>query len=76
MDKLTNKLDSALAELAQAEAALKESNLQLSYTQLHSPIDGRIGRSLFSIGYIVSPSSDTLVNIVKLQPLYPTFRTV
>jgi membrane fusion protein (multidrug efflux system) len=74
MDTLTNKLDSALAELTQSEASLKESNLQLSYTQIHAPIDGRIGRSLFSIGDIVSPSSDTLVNIVKLQPLYVAFQ--
>ncbi len=74
MDTLTNKLDSALAELAQAEATLKESNLQLSYTQIHAPIDGRIGRSLFAIGDIVSPSSDTLVSIVKLQPLYVSFQ--
>jgi membrane fusion protein (multidrug efflux system) len=74
MDTLTNKLDSALAELAQAEASLKESNLQLGYTKVHAPIDGRIGRSLFSIGDIVSPSSDTLVNIVKLQPLYVAFQ--
>ena len=58
--------DKLLAELEQAK-------LQLSYTEIHAPIDGRIGKSLLSVGSFVSPQSGTLATIVQQDPIGVTF---
>lgn len=58
--------DKYLAELDQAK-------LQLSYTEIRAPIDGRIGKSLLSVGSFVSPQSGTLATIVQQDPIGVTF---
>ncbi len=60
------QLDKLLAELDQAK-------LQLSYTEIRAPIDGRIGKSLLSVGSFVSPQSGTLATIVAQDPIGVTF---
>lgn len=65
-DEARGSLDKLIAELAQAK-------LQLSYTEIRAPIDGRIGMSLLSAGSFVSPSSGTLATIVAQDPIGVTF---
>ncbi|MEZ5855024.1 MAG: efflux RND transporter periplasmic adaptor subunit [Hyphomicrobiaceae bacterium] len=73
-------LDTAQAQLAQAqatvqarEADLQTSKLNLSYTRITAPIDGRVGRTSYSIGNLVGPDSNPLVTIVGQDPVYVTF---
>ena len=73
-------LDNALAtqrtsaaQLRSAEAALHASQINLDYTEIHSPIDGRIGRASVTIGNVVSPSSGMLAMVVSQDPMYVTF---
>ncbi|MCX7349076.1 MAG: efflux RND transporter periplasmic adaptor subunit, partial [Alphaproteobacteria bacterium] len=54
-------------------AELDQAKLQLSYTEIKAPIDGRIGKSLLSVGSFVSPQSGTLATIVKQNPIGVTF---
>ena len=54
-------------------AELEQAKLQLSYTEIHAPIDGRIGKSLLSVGSFVSPQSGTLATIVQQDPIGVTF---
>jgi membrane fusion protein (multidrug efflux system) len=61
-DEARGSLDKLIAELAQAK-------LQLSYTEIRAPIDGRIGQSILSAGSFVSPSSGTLATIVAQDPI-------
>lgn len=66
--------DSAKADVLQAQALLEQAQINLNYTEIHSPIDGRIGRANFTKGNLVSPSSGTLATIVSQNPIYVTFQ--
>lgn len=61
------------AQLEGAKAAVKQSRINLDYTNITSPIDGKIGRTAITPGNVVSPSSGTLVTIVSQDPMYVLF---
>jgi membrane fusion protein (multidrug efflux system) len=64
---------SIAAQLQAAEAQLKASEINLGYTEIRAPIAGKIGRSLVTVGNVVSPSSGALVSIVSQDPMYVLF---
>lgn len=66
---------SAEADVLQAQAALEQAQINLRYTEIHSPIVGRIGLANFTVGNLVSPSSGTLATIVSQDPIYVIFQT-
>ena len=54
-----------------AEAVLAETALDLEYSNLRAPIDGRIGRIQITPGNLVGPSTpEPLTTIVSIDPLY------
>lgn len=63
----------AQANVMQAKAALQQSEINLGYTEVRSPVAGRIGRAAFSVGNFVGPESGTLAVIVSQDPIYVTF---
>lgn len=63
----------AKAQLEDSEAQLRDAQLQLSYTQIKSPIAGRIGRAAFSPGNLVSPDSGVLATVVSEHPIRVLF---
>jgi membrane fusion protein, multidrug efflux system len=65
--------ESAKADVLQAQALLEQAQINLNYTEIHAPIDGRIGLANFTKGNLVGPSSGTLATIVSLDPIYVTF---
>ena len=71
-DALTVKL-SAEAQLRAAQAAAHQSQINLDYTEIKAPVDGRISRTSMTIGNVVGPSSGTLATIVSQDPMYVTF---
>ncbi len=64
---------SARGDLMRQQAALDKAELDLSYTDIAAPIAGKIGRSQFSVGNFVEPSSGTLATLVSQDPMYVTF---
>jgi membrane fusion protein, multidrug efflux system len=64
---------SAQADVMEAQAALEQAQINLRYTEIHAPIDGRIGLAIFTVGNLVSPSSGTLATIVRQDPIYVIF---
>jgi membrane fusion protein, multidrug efflux system len=64
---------SAAAQLAAAQAALRQSRINLDYTEIHAPIDGQISRTAITPGNVVSPSTGPLAMIVSQDPMYVTF---
>ncbi|HEX5078901.1 MAG TPA: efflux RND transporter periplasmic adaptor subunit, partial [Geminicoccaceae bacterium] len=63
----------AQAEVLAAKAQLEIAKLNLSYTEITAPIDGRIGFTNYTIGNLVGPDSGTLATIVSENPIYVTF---
>ncbi|HKN11362.1 MAG TPA: efflux RND transporter periplasmic adaptor subunit [Pseudomonadota bacterium] len=63
----------AKADVMQAQATLEQAEINLGYTEIRSPIDGRIGLAIFTQGNFVQPSSGTLATIVSEDPIYVTF---
>jgi membrane fusion protein (multidrug efflux system) len=64
---------SQAAQLSGAQAALRQSRINLDYTEIHAPIDGEIGRTAITPGNVVSPGSGPLATIVSQDPMYVTF---
>jgi len=63
----------ATAQLQAAEAQLEIAQINLDYTEIRSPIDGRIGRTSATIGNVVSPASGTLTTVVSQDPIHVVF---
>jgi membrane fusion protein, multidrug efflux system len=61
-----NEYAAARAAMDQAKVALKEAQLQLSYTNLKAPSSGRIGRKSVEVGQRVQPGQPLLA-IVENQ---------
>jgi membrane fusion protein (multidrug efflux system) len=61
------------AQVQAAQAQVQLSQINLDYTEIHSPIDGKIGRTAVTEGNVVSPSSGVLTTIVSQDPMYITF---
>ena len=69
---LANQL-SLRAQVQGAEAQLQQSQINLGYTEIHAPIEGKIGRTAVTAGNYVSPGSGALATIVSQDPMYVVF---
>ncbi|MBN1957438.1 MAG: efflux RND transporter periplasmic adaptor subunit [Desulfuromonadales bacterium] len=61
------------AELLEAEANLKLAEIDLAYTRITAPIDGRIGATKLTRGNLCGPTSGALARIVQLDPIRVQF---
>ncbi len=65
--------DTAKAQVLQTQAALTQTEINLGYTDIRSPIDGRIGLTALTTGNLVNPASGVLTTIVSQDPIYVLF---
>jgi len=72
-DTRKNAVDVGEAQVKQNEAALESAKLNLEYTSIRSPIDGRAGHRLVDVGNVVSANTSTLLSIERLDPIYADF---
>jgi len=59
----------AKAELDRAQAALRQARLDLEFTEIRSPLSGRISRKLVSEGNLVNANDTILTNVLSLDPI-------
>jgi multidrug efflux system membrane fusion protein len=72
-DTRKNAVDMGSAQVQQNEAAVESARLNLEYTAIRSPIDGRAGHRLVDIGNVVTANTSTLLSIARLDPIYADF---
>jgi RND family efflux transporter MFP subunit len=65
--------DSASAEVATAEAAVDQAELNLRYTRITAPISGRIGRHMVDVGNLVQMQTTMLTTIESIEPIHVYF---
>lgn len=73
-DSLKAKKLEADAGYAQAQAAVKTAEVNLTFTSIKAPISGRIGRSAATVGDLVGPTSGVLTTLVSMDPIEAIFQ--
>ncbi len=69
---LSNKNQGA-AQVVSAQAAVNAAQLNLEFTRVTSPINGRVSRQLVNIGNLVQADSTQLTTVVSIDPIYAYF---
>lgn len=72
-DQRRSAKTSAQARVEEARAALESAQLELSYTQVRSPITGRAGRAMITRGNLASADQTVLTTVVSTDPMYVYF---
>ena len=71
-DRLASEEKAAQANLAAASAAYQTARLNLEFTRIVSPIDGRVSKALITRGNLVT-QADLLTTVVSDTPIYAAF---
>jgi multidrug efflux system membrane fusion protein len=66
-------VESAVASRKADAARLAQTNLQLSYTKIIAPIDGRAGAVSVKAGNLIKDNDATLVTLLQISPIYVSF---
>jgi membrane fusion protein (multidrug efflux system) len=64
---------SLAAQIASAQAQLRTAQINLGYTEIRAPIDGKISATAITEGNVVSLTTGTLATIVSQDPMYALF---
>ena len=72
LDEARAALGIARAAVQQAQAALRRVRLDLSYTEVTSPIAGQVGRAAISVGSFVRPGDGALATVTSTDPIHVT----
>jgi multidrug efflux system membrane fusion protein len=73
-DEAKSKYDAIAATVAADEANVLTARLNLEYTSITSPIDGRTGNLILHAGNLVKANADTdMVVINQVRPIYVEF---
>jgi multidrug efflux system membrane fusion protein len=72
-DSTESQFQEAKAALDSAKAVMESAKLNLDFTQVRSPINGRVSRALLTVGNYVSGTAGAaslLTTIVSVDPIY------
>jgi multidrug efflux system membrane fusion protein len=66
-------IESAKANIGASKASIDNARVQLGYTEIRSPINGRTGNLTVKQGNVVMANSMDLMTINEVEPIYVTF---
>ncbi len=72
-DQRNSTLKQAEAALVADQAAVRQAEINLSYTEIRAPFNGRMGRNQAPVGTLISNGGAALNTLVQLDPIYVTF---
>ncbi len=72
-DNATSDSSISQAGMMQAQANIKEAQLNLSYTKVTAPVSGIAGRFQYSEGALVAAGTSLLTTIVQVSPIWVRF---
>jgi RND family efflux transporter MFP subunit len=72
-DTRSSGYEQAEANVQLAESALDTAQLNMTYTKVISPINGRISRANITLGNLVTNGQTLLTTVVSLDPIYVRF---
>jgi RND family efflux transporter MFP subunit len=67
------KRDEALATVAKNKANVENAQLELDFTNITAPFDGRIQQTRINVGNLVQKQRDVLTTLVQMDPVYVVF---
>ena len=70
LDQAIAAQQEATAARSAALAALQSAEIDLGYTEIRAPFEGRIGRANFSEGAVVGPAAGPLARLVRIDPIF------
>jgi multidrug efflux system membrane fusion protein len=75
LDTRVNAFHEAEANLKATEAALRTAQLNLGYTEVRAPVDGRVGKVEITVGNLIAAGagSPLLTTLVSVNPIYASF---
>jgi multidrug efflux system membrane fusion protein len=76
VDAARNAVAVGEARVLQNQALVETARLDVEYTSVRSPIEGRAGRRLVDVGNTVTENATTLLTIQRLDPIYVDFTVV
>ncbi|WP_394209007.1 efflux RND transporter periplasmic adaptor subunit [Enterovibrio calviensis] len=73
LDDIIAELTVSRANVEVANAVANKARDDLAYTQIRAPYSGRLGKSNFSKGDMITPASGPITDIVQVHPITATF---
>ena len=73
LDLREDELAQAQADIKATQAAAEQARLNLEFTRVTAPIDGRVGKALVTPGNLVAPGTTLLTTVVSMDPVYVSF---
>ncbi len=72
-DQRVSQHRQSLGDIRSAQAAVDAARLNLEFTRVSSPIDGRVSRALITAGNYVGAGANVLTSVVSVDPIYVAF---
>ncbi|MEM7023285.1 MAG: efflux RND transporter periplasmic adaptor subunit [Pseudomonadota bacterium] len=72
-DEAVTQQQEAAADVTQTQAEITNAKLNLEFTDITAPFDGRIQQTLLFVGDLADAYQDTLTSLVQVDPVYVIF---
>ena len=72
-DQATSSMQQAEGAVAIDRALIQTAELNLGYTEIRAPFDGRLGRSQVHEGALITVAGASFNTLIQLDPIYATF---
>ena len=69
LDQRRSEVNQAIADRDSATAQLKSAELNLEFSHISAPFDGRVGKAEIRMGNLVVPNTTLLTTLVRLDPI-------